>query len=257
MMRRRNRVIAIALLVIILLGCSASAVTMPTATYVILFEKNGTSSCTFADISMVCYGHSFLNVAMDNQYLNTTAENPVPLSRVLDLQISCDPLSCCRASSYDAGDPVRTEWCVLNGTTTGGEVISATIKQEDLSVNCSGREYETQYRRCTAEAGAKYPCAGLSGSRQLRCNDAMHEEARDCLTAYDESINQSPDLKRYSVSSKVCEIRFNRTSSEILRAGMKGSLPDVVQPPARATTPWRAVESFYCSILQLLGGRCG
>jgi hypothetical protein len=237
-------------------NASVSAATLPAASYLISFERNGTSACTFADFSMVCYGHSFLNVAMDSQYVNTTAENPVPLSRVLDLQVSCDPSSCCRAWSYDAGDPVRAEWCVLNGTTTGGEVVSATILQDDLSVNCSGREYETQYLRCVAEADAKNPCTGLPGSRQLRCNDARHEDTQDCLAAYDESINQSSDLKRYSGSSKVCEIRFNRTSSEILRTGIKGPVPDSVQLPAGATTRPSPVESFYCTILSIFGVKC-
>jgi hypothetical protein len=240
----------------LLFSSSASAVTLPTATYLISFKRNGTPSCAFADFSMVCYGHSFLNVAMDNQHVNTTAENPVPLSRVLDLQVSCNPLSCCRASSYDAGDSVRTEWCVLNGTTTGGEVVSDTIMQEDLSVNCSGREYETQYLRCSAEAGAKHPCTGLPGSSKFRCNDALHEDTLDCLAAYDESINQSSDLKRYSGISKVCEIRFNRTSAEILQNGRKGMVPDSVQSPTGATTARSPVESFSCSILQLFGGRC-
>jgi len=240
----------------ILCSCSVSAAILPTATYLISFEQNGTPACTYADFSLACYGHSFLNTAMDTQYLNTTTENPVPLSRVLDVQVSCNPFSCCRASSHDAGDPERIEWCELNGTTTEGEIVRTTIPPENVIVNCSGRKYETQYRRCLAEADAKTRCFSFSGSRQLRCFDAQHEEILKCLAAFDESIAQSPDLKNYSGISKVCEIRFNSTAFDPFRTGTEEPRPDTLPMQSGATTPRTIAESLWCGIQGFFGVRC-
>jgi hypothetical protein len=259
MMNRQPGIVAAVffLAMTILCSCTVSAVILPTATYLISFERNGTPACTFADFSLVCYGHSFLNTAMDTNYLNTTTENPVPLSRVIDVQVSCNPLSCCRASSHDAGDPVRAEWCELNGTTSDGDPVRATIRKEDLVVNCSGREYETQYNRCVAQAGAKYPCTGLQGSRLLRCNDARYGEMLDCLGLYyNKPGNQSADRKNYSGLSKYCEIRFNIPSSEIIGGRIKGPENVSARSPVKGITFPNAAESLRCSLIRLIGSRC-
>jgi len=256
MQRQPRAVAAFVLGLAILCSSLASAATLPTATYLISFERNGTPACTFADFSLVCYGHSFLNVAMDTQYLNTTADNPVPLSRVLDLPVTCNPYSCCRAWSYDAGDPARTEWCEINGTTTDGAVVHGNFTQGDLFLNCSGREYETQYLRCFAEADAKTRCTAFSGSRQFRCNDARHEAILGCLAAFRESINQSVNLTGYSGSSKICVIRFNITSSDPFRAGLSGQVTDTQEPRTGAATHLNTGEGLWCSLLQIIGGKC-
>lgn len=207
--------------------------------------------------SLACYGHSFLNTAMDTRYLNTTMENPLPLSRVLDVQVACNPFSCCRASSYDAGDPERIEWCELNGTTTGGAIVRATVTPENVVVNCTGRKYETQYRRCNAKADAKTRCISFYGCRQLRCFDARYEETLKCLAAYDESIHQSPDLKNYSGISKVCEIRFNSAASDPLWTGMMEiRRPDISPVQRGAATSRSPGESLWCSLLRFFGGWC-
>jgi hypothetical protein len=250
-MRRMYPVIAIALFAgIILIGCCASAVVMPTATFRISLERNGTPFNTFADFSAVCYGHSFLNVAGDNHFANVTPEYPEPLSRVLDLQVYCNPPDGCRAQSYDTGDPERSEWCELNGTTTGGDPIRANVTKENLKVNCSARESATDYRRCNAEAQAKNPCDDLVGSKKLHCTDSLREDVAACLVAVNGSENRS------SNTDKWCEIRFNLPSSGAAGPGTVKPGDTDTRTAATAVHPQGPVESLYCSILQVFGVMC-
>jgi hypothetical protein len=242
------KIVASVLIGIAIISCGASAVVMPVDTYRISLEKDGTPYDVFADFSAVCYGHSFLNVAGDTHFLNITPENREPLNMVLDLQVQCNPSDRCTAQTYGKGDPERSEWCELNGYTTGGDPIQANITAENLKVNCSGGEYPTSYRRCNAEAMAKNPCDDLLGSKKLHCTDSQREDVAACLASINGSEDRSLD--------KWCEIRFNLPSS-----GIAG--PDPVRPanisaqPAAITVPsWSSFVSLYCSILNFFGVQC-
>jgi len=233
---------------IALIICSVSAVRMPVDTYRIALEKNGTPFDVFADFSAVCYGHSFLNVAGDNHFQNTTLENLEPVNMVLDLQVQCNPFDRCTAQTYSKGDPGRSEWCELHGTTTGGDPIQANISAENLTVNCTGGEYLTSYRRCIAEAIAKNQCDDLFGSKKLHCMDSQREDAAVCRGSINGSEDRSLD--------KWCEIRFNLPSSGIAGPDPVRPANSSAQSAAITVRPRNLVESLYCSILQFFGGRC-
>jgi hypothetical protein len=227
--------------------CSVSAVRIPVDTYRIALEKNGVPYDVFADFSAVCYGHSFLNAAGDNHFLNASPENREPLNIVLDLQVQCNPTDRCTSGTYGKGDPERSEWCELHGTTTGGDPIQANISAENLKVNCTSGEYHTRYQRCYAEAMTKNQCDDLFGSKKLHCMDSQREDVAACLVSINGSEDRSPD--------KWCEIRFNLPSSGIAGPDPVGSANPSVQPAA--ITRFRSpVESLYCSIVHFFGARC-
>ena len=231
-----------------LISCYASAIQMPVDTFRIALEMNGTPFDVFADFSAVCYGHSFLNVAGDNHFMNVTPENPVPLNKVLDLQVQCNPTDRCTAQTYGKGDPERSEWCELNGTTTGGDPIQANITPENLKVNCTGGEDLTRYRRCYAEAQAKNPCDELLGSKKLHCMDSQEEDAAVCLAFINGSDDRSLD--------KWCEIRFNLPSSGTSESDKVRPAEPSAQLLVQQDHTRNGIESLYCSILSHFGARC-
>jgi hypothetical protein len=173
-MEQKNLVIVVSVLIgIASISCSVSAVRMPVDTFRIALEKNGTPFNVFADFSAVCYGHSFLNVAGDNHFLNVTPENPVPLNKVLDLQVQCNPTDRCTAQTYGKGDPERSEWCELNGSTTGGDPIQANITAENLKVNCSLSSYSEKW----CEIRFNIPSSGIAGSELKRSAETTSQPA--------------------------------------------------------------------------------
>ena len=251
MTRRWHRIIAVWVIIgIALMSCSASAVTMPVADFRISLEKNGTPLATFADFSLVCYGHSYLNVAGDSHFVNRTPGNPVPLNEVLDLHVFCNPTEGCRAENHDTGDPERSEWCELAGNGAGGDPFAATIIQENLDVNCTGREYTTEYRRCNAEARVKNQCDDLLGSKKLHCMDSQRDDEASCQAG----INQSGTESIHS--AKWCDIRFNLTSSGMNGPDKAGSSQSATRPVVLPTQSRNGIESLYCSIVQFFGRRC-
>lgn len=195
---------------------------------------------------MACFGHSFLSVYYWNTaYLNTTADNPVPLNQVLDLHVHCPTAGVCSAQSDYRGDPEKSEWCVL---TTSGEVLFANISNENLRINCSGTEIQWDFDRCLQKAEITFPCENYYGSHKFHCLDSRNEAFSQCDALYSEARNQS------TLPDNGCEIHMNMTPHDT--AG-----PGHVEPAVAATISEKPESAekpvtLFCKIIRHLGMRC-
>ena len=251
-MKKIRYVLLIALLMgTALTGTPVSAHRIGMISYTLHFEQNGTLSDPGIrpDFSLACYGHSYIAAEGSGGWLNTTVENPVPLQKVLDLRVHCDPADC-NFSDYYNGDPERCEWCELNGTTRQGDPYSLNISPENMDVRCKGAEAWWDLRRCMAKVSMHYPCESYLGSRQMHCRDGFYEEQAVCMAAYETSLNQSNGTERQCGFGFVVPVP-RKTPLAQYETTARNDIPGKGLPGIAGPDTY-----FWCRLLSLFGMRC-
>jgi hypothetical protein len=218
--------LGILLIGIILCPVDANPLPVP-ITFHLYLEKNGIPYNENVEYSLVCYGHTSQKMPLGVKYIrDKTKDDPDPPQEVFHVSGTC-PSYGCIGQSCQLWVPSSSEICILNNT----------MQNETFSVRNSSDVPAIRNFEQSAD--------GYSQSFEIffDIQSENQKSLKDRLP-----IGSSGTVRRPDTASTTPQITIDPSLHE---GGMTYRTPAVTT--ARLGNP---VESFWCRIVQFLGGRC-
>ncbi len=222
-------IFGLGILLIGIIFCPVDANPLPIPiTFNLYLEKNGIPYNGNVEYSLVCYGHTSQKMPFGVKYIrDKTKDDPDPLQEVFHVAGTC-PSYGCYGQSHQLWDPSSSEICILNNT----------MQNETFSVWNSS---DVPAIRNFEQSASGYPQSSFEVYFDIRSENQISLEDR--LPIRSPGTVRSPDT-----ASTIPQITIDPSLHE---GGMTYGTPAVAT--ARQGNP---VESFWCRIISLVGGRC-